>query len=351
MHLTLKNRQLKIVSIHFTIWVIYIAYELITIFQVGGLEMNLLEAFLNFILYAALFYTNSFYVLPRFYKKRKYYLLIPVLIILFVVFIFLRYQLKVFVLPLFIDELIYPYESSRLFLAETLWRGGYFIMISFGYWFASNLLKIEKEKSQDLKKIAMMEKGIQEAEIRNLKNQINPHFLFNTLNFLFDRVNAISESTGKAILLLSDVMRYSLKKPEVGSKVFLEDEVQYLKNYIEINQLRFDNALQLQFTVTGNLQYRLVIPLLLITFVENCFKYGELFDKEHPVKIDLEVTDSHLAFKTHNKKKLKPDLFGGSTGIGHKNAIKRLAMIYGDQYKLDIKEEEGFHAVKLFINL
>ncbi len=351
MHLSLQNQKVKNVLVHLAIWLGYILYELITIFQVGGIEMNLWETFFNFGLYAILFYVNSYYVLPKFYGKRKYFRLVVNLITLFVVFTFLRYQLKVTVVPWFNAELAQPYVSRRLFLSETLWRGGYFIILSFGFWFASSLIKREKEKGEDMKKMRIMEKNIKEAELQNLRNQINPHFLFNTLNFLYDKANTVSEETGKAVLLLSDLMRYSLKETEAGHKAFLEDEVRHLKNYIEINQLRFDHKLQLEFTVVGIISYRLIVPLLLITFVENCFKYGELFDKEHPVKISLEVTDDHLIFKTHNKKRSKIDIHEQSTGIGHQNAINRLEAVYGERYNLNIKNQVDTHSVELLIEL
>ncbi len=348
---TFKNGKVKIVIIHILVWLGYILYELITVFQIGGREMNLIETFFNFCLYAILFYTISYAILPRFYAKRKYLELVIVLIVVFGCFTFLRYHIKISLMPLFKDTLIYPFVSFRVFLSQTLWRGGYFTMISFGYWFASNLLKKEKEKSEDLKKIALMEQSIQEAEIRNLKNQINPHFLFNTLNFLYDKVNSYSESIGKAILLLSDLMRYSLKKTEAGSKAFLIDEVKHLQNYIEINQLRFDHRLQVNFEIKGNLEYRLVIPLLLITFVENCFKYGELFMKEHPVCIYLEVTDTTLIFVTKNKKKFQSTSLEKSTGIGNKNARKRLDLVYPQRYLLEVDEDDEFHKVNLKIKL
>lgn len=342
----------KNVLIHFTVWLFYILYELVTIFQVGGLEMNLIETFLNFSLYAILFYTCALYVLPKFYARRRYILLIVVMAIIFSCFTYVRFWLKVSLVPFLSDQMIYPFKSNRVFLAETLWRGGYFIMLSFGYWFAQSLIKREREKREDLKKIRLLETSMKEAEIRHLKNQINPHFLFNTLNFLYDKVSQFSDSAGQAIISLSDLMRYALKSSEGGSKAFLEDEVQHLRNYIVINQLRFDHKLQVLFNVKGNIKYRLIIPLLLITFVENCFKHGELFDSRNKVLIDLEVTDSQLTFKTRNKKKvMNGQYLKESTGIGQENAIQRLNIVYGNNYLLKIDNGEQYHSVELKLNI
>lgn len=344
--------KVKNVIIHIIVWLVYILYELITIFQVGGLEIHWCETLLNFSLYAVLFYVSAAYVLPKFYAKRRYVLLTLSIVIIFTCFTYLRYLLKVSVVPYLSDSMTYPFESIRKFMAETLWRGGYFIMLSFGYWFAKNLIKREREKKEGLRKIRLMEKGLKEAEIRHLKNQINPHFLFNTLNLIYDKVNEFSESAGQAIVSLSDLMRYSMKPAEVGSKAYLEDEVQHLKNYIIINQLRFNHKLHVNFNIRGNLKYRLIIPLLLITFVENCFKHGELFDPENEVSIDLDVTDDHLTFKTRNKKKaVKSQHFNESTGIGQENAIQRLKMEYGDDYSLQIEDTDTFHRVELRLNI
>ncbi|MEM1134439.1 MAG: histidine kinase [Bacteroidota bacterium] len=237
-------------------------------------------------------------------------------------------------MPIFGQELVHPFTTLRTFLAESVWRGGYFIMISFGYWFATNLIKIEKEKRK--------------SEIALLKSQINPHFLFNSLNFFYSQIYNLSEKTAKGILLLSDIMRYSITD-DIEGKVMLEEEVKHIKNFIEMKQLRFDNKLQVHFDVIGSIQFRMIIPLVLITLVENCFKHGDADDFENPISIRLEIKDDTLFFTTSNKKRaVKAE---ASTGMGIINTRKRLDAIYGNKYALVIKDEDEFYSYNLKIKL
>ncbi|WP_345228255.1 sensor histidine kinase, partial [Hymenobacter koreensis] len=164
-----------------------------------------------------------------------------------------------------------------------------------------------------------------EANLAFLKSQINPHFLFNALNFFYAQVYPHSEGAAKGILLLSDIMRYALHEDPDG-KVPLGQEVQHVRNYIALNQLRFNQQLQVDFRVSGQLEYRLILPLVLITFVENCFKHGELHEPDRPVQIRLSVEQNRLEFQTRNQLRHGPK--EQSTGIGLANTRRRLALVY-----------------------
>jgi LytS/YehU family sensor histidine kinase len=129
----------------------------------------------------------------------------------------------------------------------------------------------------------------------------------------------------------------------------LADEVKHLENYIAMNQLRFDDQLQVRFELDGSLSYRVIMPLLLITFVENCFKHGELFDPAHPLVIRLGVSNDELFFYTHNKKATgtRPK----SSGIGLVNIKRRLDLVYPGQYTLRLKDEPHSYTCILTLNL
>jgi LytS/YehU family sensor histidine kinase len=187
-----------------------------------------------------------------------------------------------------------------------------------------------------------------EANLAFLRNQINPHFLFNSLNFLYAQVYPHSENAAKGILLLSETMRYALLEDNKG-KVMLAQEVKHLHNYIELNQLRFSNQLQVEFEVVGNIQFLMILPLVLITFVENCFKHGELADPVNPLVIHLVVKQNVLTFHTRNKKRLGPK--ERSTGIGLANIQKRLSIMYEGRYNLATKDEADFYTCDLTLEL
>ncbi|WP_345117304.1 sensor histidine kinase [Hymenobacter algoricola] len=225
----------------------------------------------------------------------------------------------------------------------------YFLLPSIGYWFARNAIRLEKQKREQEHDLRVAERNLMEANLAFLKNQINPHFLFNSLNFLYAQVYPYSEETAKGILLLSDIMRYALKEDDNNGKVMLEKEVQHLHNYIAINQLRFNQRLQIQFEISGSLQFMMILPLVLITFVENCFKHGELSDPQNPLLIQITTVNNQLTFRTRNKKRDGPK--EKSTGIGLDNTQRRLDMVYPERYVLTVNDEQDYYTCTLIIEL
>lgn len=188
------------------------------------------------------------------------------------------------------------------------------------------------------------------ANLNFLKAQINPHFLHNTLNFLYAKSLPHSAELSEGILTLSDIMRYALSDPNLqDGKAALQDEIEHLRNVIRINQLRFNNNLQVQFEVNGTVNGIRIIPFVLITIVENAFKHGDLKTADYPIKVILSVTTNSLEFYCSNKKKLGPKEI--STGIGLDNIRKRLDLAYGDKYVLAIKDEPGQYTTLLTIHV
>jgi two-component system, LytTR family, sensor kinase len=196
-------------------------------------------------------------------------------------------------------------------------------------------MQLEVEKSQ--------------ANFNFLKAQINPHFLHNTLNFLYAKSLPYSSELSEGILTLSDIMRYALSEGNAkDGKAPLKDEIEHVRNVIKINQLRFSNNLNVQFKVEGVINGATIIPFVLITLAENAFKHGDLKSTEHPIDINLRINDSKLYFYCRNKKKSGPKEL--STGIGLDNIKKRLDLAYGNDYCLNIKDEAEFYTTELIIS-
>ncbi|GGF03940.1 histidine kinase [Hymenobacter cavernae] len=328
---------------------LYILYEHSILIFSGQLAINYWEVILNFTLYSLLFYTNANLLLPRFYARSKYIQYILSLVILSLLFAALKYAINVSILPALTNEVLRSAPANSLFWAQVIYRGIYFISLSFGYWFATNTIQLERQKRVQEQKLRLAEQSLMQSELTFLKSQINPHFLFNTLNFLYAQAYPHSEETAKGILLLSDIMRYALKEEEHDGKVMLESEIKHLKNYIDINQLRFNNKLQIQYEVLGSVQFMMILPLVLITFVENCFKHGDLFDPDNPLVIQLKMTENRLSFFTRNKKRTGPK--EKTTGIGLINTQKRLDLAYPNRYSLDVHDEQDYFMYKLAIDL
>ncbi|MBD2715304.1 histidine kinase [Microvirga sp. STR05] len=243
-----------------------------------------------------------------------------------------------------------------MFWSLVIWRGVQFLGYSFTYAYAVYAISMQKQlrlHEQQLRnqeqQLHQQERGLLEADIAFLKSQINPHFLFNSLNFLYAQVYPLSEPTAKSVLLLSDIMRYALNEGGEQGKVMLDKEIQHLRNYVALNQLRFDHQLQVKFEVQGSTRFLLILPLVLITFVENCFKHGELFDAAHPVLVQVRVQENQLTFFTSNRKHGGP--VEHSTGIGLENTRRRLAAIYPGRHQLTIHDTPDTYATHLTLTL
>ena len=194
-----------------------------------------------------------------------------------------------------------------------------------------------------------LEKEKSEANLNFLKAQINPHFLHNTLNFLYAKSIPYSPELSEGILTLSDIMRYALSEGNArNGKAPLKDEIEHVRNVIKINQLRYSNSLNVGFEVTGSTDGAVIIPFVLITLVENAFKHGDLKKQDSPIEIRLNIDRSKLYFYCRNKKKTGPTEL--STGVGLENIRKRLDLAYGNNYKFAVIDEPEYYTIELTID-
>lgn len=237
-----------------------------------------------------------------------------------------------------------------------LWRAIYFILFSSAYWFIirtislqRRILQIEKIQLINEARQNRLEKELIEIENARLAAQINPHLVFNTLNFIYNSVQQASNKASEAVVLLAELMNYSLVEHGVEGKVNLEKELQQINNLIKINQIRFDNRLFLDVNVDVNESGAQIIPLGLIVFVENIFKHGDLTDPTNSGRIRITHEDGVLAMTISNKKKKRSHVH--SHGIGLKNVVKRFDNIYPGGYTLDICDHANEYSLYLRLNL
>ena len=332
---------------HLAVWGGFILYEQLVVLLTDVAHYHLLSILITYGLNALLFYLNSLVLLPWLYGSR-YWPYVPAALVLLAVYGLLRCELFFHLEPALGFNIIKSKYSYYEFWLLAVYRGTFFLLVSVGYWFAGNTLVLEKQRRQQEHHLRLAEKSLMEANLAFLRNQINPHFLFNSLNFLYAQVYPHSENAAKGILLLSEIMRYALHEDSTG-KVMLGQEVEHLHNYIKLNQLRFNNRLQVQFEVVGSVQFLRILPLVLITFVENCFKHGELADPDNPLCIRLVVRQNMLTFHTQNKKRNGPK--DRSTGIGLVNIQKRLSIMYEGRYNLVTTDEVDFYTCNLTLEL
>jgi two-component system, LytTR family, sensor kinase len=202
-------------------------------------------------------------------------------------------------------------------------------------------LKNERQKN-------LLEKEKLNTELALLKSQINPHFFFNTLNNICSLARKKSDDTELAIIKLSQLMRYNLYTSAIG-KTELSDEVQYLRDYIDIQKMRLSNFVVVDFKVTGPLDQCKVEPLIFIPFVENAFKHGIGGYSKAEILIDLEVTQDEISFQVKNS--LSDILVNEDEGgIGLKNAKRRLNLLYPDKHFISITRNPTSFLVKIKID-
>lgn len=191
----------------------------------------------------------------------------------------------------------------------------------------------------------------QRAEIGTLKNQINPHFLFNTLNNIYAyAIREKSQITASSILKLSGMMRYVVTET---SKDFveLEKEIGYLDDYIDLQKMRLTNSLELSYTITGNLANKVIAPMVLIPFIENAFKHGVNPDHESYISIRMEVVENRFEMVIENQKVRGTPEKHTQSGVGIENTKARLDLFYPNKYRLAINNEVDHYRVKLSLEL
>ncbi|WP_224071865.1 sensor histidine kinase [Arachidicoccus terrestris] len=185
------------------------------------------------------------------------------------------------------------------------------------------------------------------SELSLLRSQINPHFLFNNLNNIYSLVYHNSKQSLNAISGLSELLRFMLY--EKSEFIPLENEINYIKKYIELEQLRFERPSLIKFCVEKTKNEPLIPPLLLIPFIENAFKHGKVSFEEHWLEIDIKVEhNGDIVVRCINNVGIKAKAPIG--GIGLENVKKRLEILYQGDYKFEIHHIENKFVVNLEIN-
>lgn len=187
------------------------------------------------------------------------------------------------------------------------------------------------------------------AELSFLKAQINPHFLFNTLNNIYSLAAVKSDHTAESIMKLSNIMRYVTDDVR-EEYVPLENEVAFISDYIDLQRLRLGDKMNVGFLVSGKIAGKKIAPLILMTFVENVFKYG--ISKHEPSAIDIQLSATEDMIRFFCQNKLYETLRQvESTGIGIDNTRQRLEHLYSGKYELSINTENGKYTVQLVLHV
>lgn len=187
-----------------------------------------------------------------------------------------------------------------------------------------------------------------EAELSFLRAQVNPHFLYNTLNYFYYLARPASTELADAVVRLSDLMRFTLAETADG-RIRLEDEITHIRNYIHLIRLRFHPQFHVSLEVEGTPENVEVPALLFIPFVENAIKHGTVTDPDHPVEINFRLQDDTIHFSCSNLVNTgnKPP----SSGVGLRNVRRRLELLYPNSHQLNLTDTREVFSVELIIHL
>lgn len=330
----------SVLWIHILVWLAFFMIPLLFIESASGRERFMIMGWFVQFLTALYFYYNYLYLVPRFLLKKKigpyvYMLLLGLAVLSAMNILFTLVTAG-------IVEHRHPFN---------LWRASTFPVYPAILAFAlSSAVRIILEYFRNERQKKEMEAEKLVAELAFLKSQVNPHFLFNTLNNICSLARKKSDQTENAIIKLAQIMRYMLQDSQDES-VDLAKEVEYLQNYIELQRLRVFGKVQVVFSLEGNPEQFAIAPLLLIPFVENAFKHGVSYQDETEIGITIRTLKRKLIFKVENTIiRQKEEQVGPGSGIGLKNVVRRLDLLYPGRYVLDIREENNRYQVELTIN-
>lgn len=293
-------------------------------------------------LLAAFYYINSLVLIPGLLltgKIRVYSLMI----LLFIVAIAVLNLLLSQILDGLMDhEMHHPSFLRRLFFP---------VFPSFFVFAISTAVKITNEWFITERQKKEMENEKLNSELAFLKSQVNPHFLFNILNNICSLARKKSDETENSIIKLSQIMRYMLYESK-DETVSLEREINYLKSYIELQRLRISEKVLLSFNIVGDPGRYHIGPMLLIPFVENAFKHGISYIEDSRIDILLEMEGDCIRFSVSNNiAKKKDENIPDESGIGLKNVLRRLELLYPGKHTISIREENNRYFVDLKICL
>ena len=292
--------------------------------------------FANYVL--AAFWIN-YVLLPSFYYKGQYWL--------FSIFVIVIVASVILIEELVLEKIYFPDSRGKGFpgvifsLLEVL----PIILILTGFKFAWDAHQKDKE-------VTSLQQAIRESELRYLKSQINPHFLFNNLNNLYSYSIENSPNVPGLILKLSSVLRYMLYDCKEDF-VRLTKEIDHLQSFTELNELQIESRGQVTFIREPHLGNYIISPLILSVFVENAFKHSTASQNED-IKIDILIrvsTQGVLHFRCQNSFMPLKNTDGLSSGIGLENVRKRLALVYPQKHELEINDSNGIYTVELKIEL
>jgi len=371
---TLRERKYKGFVLHFILWGGLLLLNFF-IFGMPGLELDFTFPLLSWLIYLLLFYLNYSLYVPKFLFKKKYVLYGIVMVMTFGMAVYSKTKID----NHFFKERIQDPEKWRQNLNHEFgpkppFEGDSFVPKPPGgeppkrilnlrvqpfvitsilqltlIFLASISLRFIKKWQDDEKIKEAIEKEKISTELLFLRQQINPHFLFNAINSIYSLSISQKPETSDAIIKLSAILRYMLYETD-KQMVGLDNEIQAIKNYIELQKLRLTEKVKLSFMLNGNPGSYKVVPLIMLPLIENAFKHGVDNANDSFIDILIEISDGNLILSIKNKIVFKKQSLE-SSGIGIKNILRRLELLYTGTYIFESAPDGEVFKVYLKIKL
>lgn len=339
--MNIQTDKIVRIAIHIFFW--FCAWFFFFFYYKRYSEVNIytfVASLINLAAAIATVYTFNYYLIPKLLLKSKRKKFFAFAFVAIVMFFYIQLLLTLFLVVklLYAGQRIFPEMIDVMMLFFNMFFV-VFIAISIKFYKRWSEKDYHEQKVQQAKV---------EAELQMLKTQINPHFLFNTLNSIYVLAMKKSEETANTVMKLSDILDYILYRTD-APRIALSNEIRIIENYIELEKIRFTDRVTINFTTVYKSKDIQIPPMLIIPFVENAFKHGVTKSMEKSwIKISIEENEQMLDIVVSNSESQKA-IKSTAGGIGLVNVKKRLDLLFNNKYQLDISEKNNRYDVFLSI--
>lgn len=333
----------KEIFYHILFWSLFVGLDQllisITVHKDLDTPWSILQNIGFLLLEMLIFYLNYLVICPRIIPYKKWYLLILAQLSLIILFPALRFIYE----EVFLFEITgrHNYNMRTLTPIYYIYDNSYYSVRVLLFSLVGYFMKYLWNTSAQVNQLILEKKY---AEMQALKNQLSPHFLFNSLNGFYSDLYDTNPEVAADIMKLSEMLRYVTYESE-NDMALLKDETVFLQNYIDLFKRRFDGMVAIDFIHPDHLAHYRIPSLMLIHFLENALKHGISDDFENPIIIKLKIESGRLIFTSDNKYRITKSF--DEHGVGNKNISQRLNLMYPDNHTLIIVKDENSHKVTL----
>ena len=343
------NKKLLLITIHIAAWSCFFLPPIVFFPRSKDPQYQMSETlklmFFCMNVYLIIFYyLNTHIIIPQLLAKKRWIYYSLAVIACLIIFIYI---------PKFFEDALNAENPNRI---KKMGRKRHQLYpftggsaVFFLVFTVSTCIKVIQQWLSAEQRQKLIETEKLNTELSFLKSQINPHFLFNTLNNIYSLAVVKSDATAAAVMKLSSIMRYVLSDTR-QHLVPLEKEIEFIQHYIDLQKVRLTDKIKINLVVTGDLEGQQIAPLLFIPFVENAFKYGISTREDSEINISINIKPGEIEFKTDNRiLAIETDL-EKKNGIGLKNTRRRLELLYANKHSLEINRKDGHFYVHLKIS-